>query len=162
MFLKPSLVVTGNVTHISIDELVALGIRGLILDLDNTVMAPKSGIIEAPVQAWLDEARQKGLAAVILTNNKKLPYCLEAERVLGMKVIPIARKPAVPKMQEALDLLGLQPKQVAVVGDRPLTDVWGGQRVGAYTILVEPLLKDVETPLIKFLRRLERLSLHHG
>ncbi len=162
MFLKPSLVVAGNVTQISIDTLIAQGIQGLILDLDNTVMAPKSGIIEAPVQAWLDEARQKGLSAVILTNNKKLNYCLEAERVLGMTVIPIARKPLLPKMQEALALLKLEAQQVAVIGDRPLTDIWGGQRIGAYTILVDPLLKDVERPLIQFLRRLERLSIGHA
>jgi predicted HAD superfamily phosphohydrolase YqeG len=44
-----------------------------------------------------------------------------------------------------------------MVGDRPLTDIWVGQRMGAYTILVDPLIKHSEKVYIKVLRRMERM-----
>jgi predicted HAD superfamily phosphohydrolase YqeG len=49
-----------------------------------------------------------------------------------------------------------------MVGDRPLTDIWVGQRMGAYTILVDPLIKHSEKVYIKVLRRMERLFVQGG
>ena len=54
-------------------------------------------------------------------------------------------------------LLELAPNQVCVVGDRPLTDIWAGQRLGATTILVDPLQRANEKGHIHVLRALERL-----
>jgi uncharacterized protein len=50
----------------------------------------------------------------------------------------------------------LQAKEVVVIGDRPLTDVWGGQRAGMKTALVMPLKTQIESKLVIFARRLER------
>jgi len=57
----------------------------------------------------------------------------------------------------ALKDLDLLPSQVAMVGDRPLTDIWVGQRLGLITILVDPLMKHEEAAIVQFLRKLERI-----
>ncbi|MEB3286736.1 MAG: YqeG family HAD IIIA-type phosphatase [Vampirovibrionales bacterium] len=155
-FLKPNEVIRGDVTRIDLNALWAKGIRGFIFDLDNTLMAPHAGVIRADVASWLANLNSAGFKSFLLTNNKRELYSTQAAALLNMPVIWYAAKPNPTKFNEALELLQLPPSAVAVVGDRPLTDIWGGQRIGAYTILVDPLIKDEESKLIQYLRALER------
>jgi predicted HAD superfamily phosphohydrolase YqeG len=60
-----------------------------------------------------------------------------------------------------LGLLGVEAHQAAMIGDRPLTDIWVGQRMGMYTILVDPLTMASEHRVVKVLRRLEKLFVRH-
>jgi hypothetical protein len=53
-------------------------------------------------------------------------------------------------------IMGTRPATTALVGDQLFTDVLGGNLLGMYTILVEPLSPD-EFPTTKLVRRLERL-----
>lgn len=156
MFLKPNLIVE-DITTIDLESLKAHGIRGFIFDLDNTIMAPHTGTLEARIEAWLAILQAQGFQCLVLSNNKKADYCKVAEDVLKIPVISHAAKPRRSAFRKALETLGLTAREVAMVGDRPLTDIWVGQRMGAYTILVDPLIKHSERVYIKFLRRMERL-----
>lgn len=162
-FVKPDQVILGNVTQIDLHALWAQGIRGFIFDLDNTLMEPhsKTFAIREDVADWLAALSEKGFRSFLLTNNKREAYSKQAAAVLNMPVIWYAAKPNPEKFHQALSMLDLPVSQVAVVGDRPLTDIWGGQRIGAYTILVEPLRKGQEPPAIQFLRALERSLIRH-
>ena len=53
-----------------------------------------------------------------------------------MPTVGMAGKPSRRGFLAALEILKLPASEVAVIGDRPLTDVWGGQRAGMKTILV--------------------------
>lgn len=158
MFLKPDLIIA-DITAIDLSALKQKGIRGFVFDLDNTIMAPKTGILEDRIAAWLQTLQAEGFQCIVLSNNKKEAYCLDAEKTLCLPVIPRAAKPRRAAFRKALAQLNLDAHQVAMVGDRPLTDVWVGQRMGAYTILVDPLIKKTERKLFKFLRWLERMSI---
>ena len=52
--------------------------------------------------------------------------------------------------------MNLKPNEIAIIGDRPLTDIWVGKRLGTITILVDPLMKNKEPLVVKFLRKIER------
>ena len=156
MLVKPSLIIE-DITRIDLAALKAAGIRGFIFDLDNTIMAPHTGVLEDRMAAWLTILQAKGFKCLVLSNNKKADYCQLAEKVLNIPVISHAAKPRRAKFREALGMIGLTATEVAMVGDRPLTDIWVGQRMGAYTILVDPLIKHSEKVYIKVLRRMERL-----
>jgi len=91
-FLKPTLIYNGDVTKVSINELKKLNIEGLILDLDNTIMAPESARLELPVKYWLD-AMKLNFTIVILSNNKKAFYLEAVRQVLDLPVIGFAKKP---------------------------------------------------------------------
>lgn len=151
-FLKPTLIYDGDVTKVSINELKKLNIEGLILDLDNTIMAPKSARLELPVKYWLD-AMKLNFKIVVLSNNKKAFYLEAVRQVLDLPVIGFAKKPWL--VDEALDILKLPSDKIAVIGDRPLTDIWLGQRFGFKTILVRSLTAHIEPKWKFYLRKLE-------
>jgi HAD superfamily phosphatase (TIGR01668 family) len=130
LFLKPTLKLD-CVTQIQGSLLQKHGISGLILDLDNTLMLPEQCTVEPFIMNWLETMRQQGVQCLVLSNNKNRQYCDQAAQVLNIPVIPLARKPDCDGFKAALKLLRLQPSQVAMVGDRLLTDVWVGQKMQA-------------------------------
>lgn len=119
-------------------ELTRNGVRGIICDLDNTLV-PAHGEEEPEATAgFLAAARGLGLSAVILSNGR-------AERsarigvLLGLPAIGSARKPFGRGYRKALEILGLPPEQVAVIGDQFLTDALGAWCQRIRVVLVDPL-----------------------
>ncbi len=155
VLLKPTYNIDGDVTDIDLDNLAASGIKGLIFDLDSTLLAPHSGVLTEQVEAWLMRARGMFKLAIV-SNNGREAYVSQVEKLLNMPTIGMARKPSRRGFLAALAILQLPASQVAVVGDRPLTDVLGGQRAGMQTILVRPLKTMREPKWITFFRNLER------
>ncbi len=152
---KPTYLVDGDLTDLSLSQLQSDGVRGIIFDLDSTLIAPRSGRLSAEVEQWLLEARDKFKLAVV-SNNKNDVYMQQVQEVLNMPVLGRAAKPATKVFKQVLAEFDLPPDDVVVVGDRPLTDIWGGQRAGMKTALVMPLKTQIESRLILFFRKLER------
>jgi HAD superfamily phosphatase (TIGR01668 family) len=155
-FFRPTYLIAGDVTDIDLDQLASDGIKGIIFDLDSTLVAPHSGRIEADAAAWLERARSMFRLAVV-SNNKNLPYLEQVRELLKMPVYGHAAKPSTKLFLQVLEIFQLPANQVAVVGDRPLTDVWGGQRAGMKTVLVWPLKTMNEPTWVVNFRKLERL-----
>ena len=153
-FLKPTLIYNDDITKVRIDDLKKLNVHGLILDLDNTIMAPKSARLELPVQYWL-EAMKKNFKIVILTNNTKAFYLEAVRHVLDLPVIGFAKKPWSVGIKEALNILNMPYEEIAIIGDRPLTDIWLGQKYGFKTVLVRALTAHIEPKWKYYLRKLE-------
>jgi uncharacterized protein len=127
-----------GVTEITPAFLTERGLSALILDLDNT-LAVWGGREPAPgVEAWLGSLRAAGVAHVILSNNGRGRGEAFGRRV-GVPVLANAGKPRRAAFRRALDALGTDVASTAVVGDRLLMDVWGGNRAGLYTVLVAPV-----------------------
>lgn len=155
VLLKPTYIIDGDITDINLDHLHDAGVRGIIFDLDSTLLAPKSNTVSKEVEAWLKKVHEN-FRVVILSNNKKDDYVKQAEKLFGMPAIARAAKPRRWGFQKSLEILKLPAEQVVVVGDRPLTDVLGGHRAGIKTVLVRAL-KTIEEPAWKtFFRNFER------
>ena len=163
-FLKPDWVVL-DVLNLPLDALAAQGVKGFIFDLDNTIMPPHTALVSDTIKQWLASLTTRGFSYIVVSNNHNVAYMQQAENHLGVPVLGPARKPSRTMLREALTQLSLPTHQVCVVGDRPLTDIWGGQRLGATTILVDPLQRAIEKGHIHVLRALERLFIqvppHH-
>lgn len=153
--LKPTYIVE-RVTDINLEDLKTDNIRGLIFDLDNTLMHPKTSHLPEDIANWLDIVKNDFKIA-ILSNNPFTNYVKEAGERVGCVAYERAGKPRRKAAVRALKDLDLLPGQVAIIGDRPLTDIWVGQRLGMVTILVDPLLKHEEMWIIKHLRKLEKI-----
>jgi uncharacterized protein len=154
--LTPTFVIT-DITHLSPEALLAKGIKGLVFDLDNTIMAPHTGVVWPKITAWLQTLTGAGLPYNVVSNNKNLVYLNQAQQALGVTVFGHAKKPSTAVLAQAVAQLNLPPSQVAVVGDRPLTDIWAAQRLGCPSVLVDPLMRSHEHGIIHLLRALERL-----
>jgi uncharacterized protein len=155
MFLRPTYVINGDITDIDLDQLKRDGLKGIILDLDSTLIAPKAGVLTEEAAAWLNRARAHFKLAVV-SNNTRADYVEKVAAHLAIPVIGEAAKPSRRALRKALKLLDLKAEEAVLVGDRPLTDVLGGHRAGMKTILVEPLKSMKEAYLVRMIRKIER------
>lgn len=127
-----------DLSEISLELLKEKGIKGLILDLDNTLVAWNQYELPLQTVSWVRKAKEMRFLVFIVSN------ALE-ERVqhfswtLGVPGISKAQKPRRSALRSAVLRMNLSLSEVAVIGDQVLTDVWGGNRLGIYTILVRPL-----------------------
>ncbi|MDB5071991.1 MAG: superfamily [Candidatus Eremiobacteraeota bacterium] len=143
-----------TLTDVSLDLLASSGVRGIVVDLDNTVCAYHEPELAPGVAEWVAAARDRGFALVLVSNNF-------SERVasigakLGIPVVPNALKPLPFAFLRALKLLGTPRAATIVIGDQLFTDVLGGKLVGLRTLLTKPLVEK-DFPLTRVLRFLER------
>jgi len=126
-----------TVYDVDIPTLVAHGIRGIILDLDNTIVP--WGAREAPqaLVEWIRRTRAAGVRLCIVSNNGGRRVTALA-RSLDVPVLTGAMKPRRGALRRALGVMGTTADTTALVGDQVFTDVLGGNRLGLYTILVQP------------------------
>lgn len=117
-------------------------------------MAPKSARLGQDVENWLN-VMKKNFKIAVLTNNTKAFYLEAVRQVLELPVIGFAKKPWSRGIKEALDILKLPSDKIAIIGDRPLTDIWLGQKYMFKTILVRALTANIEPKWKYYLRKLE-------
>lgn len=155
VLLRPTYLIDGDVTSIDLAQLKADGIKGLIFDLDSTLLAPHSGRLTSEVESWLVHARQDFKLAIV-SNNQQIEYLDKVRELLQIPLIGRAAKPRRKAFFEVLKMFELSAQEVAVIGDRPLTDILGGLRAGMKTVLVWPLKTQIEPEWVKMIRKLER------
>lgn len=152
--LQPALVVH-SVHDIDLDRLAARGIRGIIVDVDNTLVAWGGKEPPREIVDWFDRVRTRGFSVCLLSNAGERRVTAFAT-ALGVPAVPGAAKPRRRGFLAALRLLGTEPVATAVIGDQIFTDVWGGNRLGLFTILVTPVSRR-EFIGTRFVRLLERV-----
>lgn len=144
-----------RVTDIDPQQLAEQGIRGLLLDVDNTLTTHDNPHLSDAVREWLDQVAQAGLRAVIVSNN-----CEERARpfaaAIGLPFIAKAGKPKPSGFRRAAQLLQLSAEQCAVIGDQIFTDVLGARLSKMYCIQVLPIEPEQGQPFIAFKRKLEK------
>lgn len=144
----------GSLVAVDIHDLIADGVRGLIIDLDNTMVPRKESGVSEPLEAWLAGVRAAGVPVCIVSNNFKNRVAQVAAR-LGLPLVARAAKPRRKAFVRGMECLGTDRASTAVIGDQLFTDVLGGNRLGLYTVLVIPL-PGPELPHTAILRRIER------
>jgi len=154
--LQPDLYVD-SLQDIPLERLYRQGIRGFVLDLDNTITEWDNDKGTPEVIGWFKKAGDAGFKLCIASNNNK-DRVTQVAQTLGVPCLSKAGKPRRRAFRQALSILGLDTKELAVVGDQIFTDVLGGNRAGLYTILVVPLSR-VEFFGTRVMRRIERLVL---
>jgi len=78
---------------------------------------------------------------------------------LKLPAIHRALKPRKRAFKEAMELMELSPLETAVIGDQIFTDIYGGNRLGLYAILVKPIDTN-EQILIKMKRIFEKIVMY--
>lgn len=137
--LRPHLVVD-SLFDIDFDKLKEEGIRGVIFDLDNTIVPWDSCEMCPDISDWLKEIIRKGFLVSIVSNNWQKRVKEIAAR-FDLPFVSRAYKPRKTGFRKALAAMGLEAHETAVVGDQLFTDVLGGNRLGLRTIWVKPLTR---------------------
>lgn len=154
MFLKPDYNLK-NIYEIDLDALKNSGIKNLLFDLDSTLMASKSGCYSEKTLEWLKKVR-KDFSIAVISNNHNSAYIEKVKAVSDFPLVFCAKKPDTKAAQTYMNSCGMSAKETAFVGDRPLTDVLCGKKLGCTTILVDSISADIEKPIVRFARKLER------
>lgn len=132
--------------------------KGIIVDLDNTLVPWNIAHATEEVITWLRNMEAAGLKVTIFSNNNKERVRIFADP-LNIPYIHKANKPLRRQFHRAQQLMGLNKEDVVVIGDQLLTDILGGNRAGLYTILVLPIIQ-TDAKITQFNRRMERMILN--
>lgn len=132
----PSLRV-GCVSDIEFAKLEKNGIRALMLDLDNTLTPWRGYDIYPGVREWIEKAKGAGFKLCIVSNTRTPKRLQQIASDLGLPFAKKALKPRSAGFREGLRIMECDFSEAAVVGDQIFTDVWGGNRLGMFTILVD-------------------------
>ncbi len=143
-----------SVFHITPEFLKDKGIKGIITDLDNTLVEWDRPDATPMLIEWFKGMKEAGIQVTIVSNNNEMRVQSFADP-LGIPFIFKARKPLGKAFRQALQIMSVKKAEVVVIGDQLLTDVFGGNRQKLHTILVIPVAKS-DGFVTKFNRMVER------
>jgi len=127
-----------SIYQLDLSKLKKKGIKGIITDLDNTLIAWDENEIYPQLDDWFKILKEEGFKVCIVSNNS-LERVSEFADIFGIPAIPKAVKPRRRAFRLAMEKMQLKPEEAAVLGDQVFTDVLGGNRLGLFTILVIPV-----------------------
>lgn len=139
------------------DSLYDKGYRGIIFDVDNTLVEHGVPANERAVRLF-EKLRGLGYNTCIISNNKE-PRVQPFANLVKSQYISKAGKPSPKNYIKAMELMQTDTANTFFVGDQLFTDVWGANRAGVKTILVKPIDKHEEIQIV-LKRYLENIVLH--
>lgn len=152
--LQPDLVLGKPVVGITPDLIQQNGLRGLVLDVDETLVPMREAETTPEVRDWFAALRSQ-VPIWLVSNNMHEPRIRRIAESLNAPYIMGAGKPSRRKLRQATQAMQLPVETIAMVGDRLFTDVLAGNRLGMFTILVEPMVYPMGKPGKYLLRSTE-------
>ncbi|MCI8732165.1 MAG: YqeG family HAD IIIA-type phosphatase [Lachnospiraceae bacterium] len=143
--------------EIDFEKLYREGYRGLLFDIDNTLV-PHGKPADSRAVRLFEQLREIGFKSCFLSNNQK-------ERVesfndsIGESFIEDAHKPSAVNYNRAMEYLGTDTSNTLFIGDQIFTDIYGAKRAGIRNILVKPIHPKEEIQIV-LKRHLEKIVLH--
>ncbi len=142
--------------EIDFEQLYEDGYRGVIFDIDNTLV-PHGAPADERSKKLLNYLRDRGFKIVLLSNNTKTRVDMFNED-LHLDSIPRGAKPFLKGYKKAMQIMGTSKENTFFVGDQLFTDVWGAKRLGIRSILVKPINAKEEIQIV-LKRKLENIVL---
>ena len=142
---------------IDFEKLYQEGIRGVIFDIDNTLV-PHGEPADERAKALFAHLKELGFSCCLLSNNQ-LERVQMFNRDVQVHYIEDAHKPSRKNYLKAMELMGTDLSDTVFIGDQLFTDVYGAKRTGMVNILVKPIHPKEEIQII-LKRYLEKIVLH--
>ena len=142
---------------IPFEQLYKEGYRGVIFDIDNTLVMHGAPADER-AKALFAKLKEIGFECCLLSNNKE-PRVKMFNEDVQVNYIFDAHKPSTVNYKKAMELMGTDKNSTIFVGDQLFTDVWGAKRTGIRNILVKPIHPKEEIQIV-FKRKLEKIVLY--
>ncbi|MDE6665657.1 MAG: YqeG family HAD IIIA-type phosphatase [Ruminococcus sp.] len=143
-----------KVTDITPEFLKKLGIKGLILDVDNTLTTHDNPEPAENVPEWVDSMKKNNIKLIIVSNNHP-PRVKPFADILGIDFLCEGKKPLSKGFKEAVKKINLPKKNIAAVGDQIFTDVLGANLYGIKMLYTVPIEHE-KTTFFKIKRTLEK------
>lgn len=147
-----------SIYTINYNKLKENGIKCLLFDLDNTCIPYKEKEPSKKLIDLFDKLEDMGFKVILFSNSprKRLePF----KNKLNVDCCAKARKPRKEKFMKVLNMNNFDLSEVAIIGDQLLTDIYGGNKVGIKTILVNPM-SDIDMPFTRIHRLIEKRKIN--
>ncbi len=125
-----------SVYEITVKKLNNLGIDTIIFDIDNTLVPYWIKVPDEKLVSYFNVLKNGGIKMGVLSNSKEIrskTFCMP----VGIPYVFKAKKPGTKGFMKIMDKVGSVPEKTMIVGDQIFTDVWCGNKVGAYSVLVK-------------------------
>lgn len=132
------------------------GISALLFDIDNTLASYADSVPDEKTADLIKKLCGRGFKIFFLSNNSGKRVGTFAESV-GVPCISRAAKPLVFNIRRAMRKLGAEKSETVLIGDQLFTDIWGANRAGIKSVLVEPVSANNEDKFVAFKRRFEKM-----
>lgn len=142
---------------IKFEELYEKGYRGIIFDIDNTLV-PHGAPADKRALELFAHLKEIGFDTCLISNNQE-PRVKPFAEAVQSKYVYDAHKPSRKNYRKAMALMGTDVENTFFVGDQLFTDVWGAKRTGMKSILVKPIHPKEEIQIV-LKRYLEKIVLH--
>lgn len=142
---------------IPFEKLYEEGYRGVIFDIDNTLV-PHGAPADERAKKLFARLREIGFESCLISNNQE-PRVKMFNEEIQTRYIYNAHKPSTKNYIRAMEEMGTDKDNTVFVGDQLFTDVWGAKRAGIHNILVKPIHPKEEIQIV-LKRYLERIVLH--
>ena len=151
----------GSAYEIPFETYRARGFQGVIFDIDNTLVPHGAPADDRAVRLF-ERLRGLGMKTCLLSNNKEPRVSSFAGQVNSPYIFK-AGKPAVGGYQKAMDRMGTSRDTTLFVGDQLFTDIYGANRAGIYSILVNPInpREEIQIVLKRYLEKPVLASYRH-
>lgn len=153
MIFKPTYVFD-KVTDITPAFLKKKHIKGIVLDVDNTLTTHNNPVPPQSSMDWLASVKNAGIKLIIVSNNKP-PRVVPFAKVLELDCVANGRKPLTYGINEAVRRLGFEKRDIAAIGDQIFTDIMGANLAGIRSCFVFPIEPETSLPF-RFKRTLEK------
>ena len=139
---------------IDFEQLYEEGYRGLIFDIDNTLV-PHGAPADKRATALFDRLKSIGFRCCLISNNQE-PRVKMFNQDIGVDYVYNAHKPSTKNYVKAMEIMGTDKENSLFIGDQLFTDIWGAKRTGIRTFLVRPIhpKEEIQIVLKRFLEKI--------
>ena len=141
---------------IPFEKLYEEGYRGIIFDIDNTLVMHGAPADERAKNLFI-RLKMLGFSCCLLSNNQE-PRVKMFNDDVNVHYICDAHKPSTRNYEKAMKLMRTDKTNTIFIGDQLFTDVWGANLTGIYSILVKPIHPKEEIQIV-LKRYLEKIVL---
>ncbi|MBR1884346.1 MAG: YqeG family HAD IIIA-type phosphatase [Clostridia bacterium] len=130
-----------DIYSIDYKKLKSFGIKCILFDLDNTLVPYYRKNPSRKLKDFIERLKDMGFKVIIFSNSNKKrvsPF----KKMLEVDCSASSRKPSEKKFRKVLTEYKYQESEVAIIGDQIITDIFGGNRVGIFSVLVNPISKE--------------------
>ncbi len=143
-----------RITDITTDDLRRMDVRGILLDVDNTLTTHYCPDLSDEVAAWLATVQAAGVALTVVSNAKRYRVEPFAAKI-GLSCVWLAAKPLPFGFWRGQRRLGVKRRQCLAIGDQTFTDTLGAKLAGVRVVQLEPIKLEEDKPFMMFKRRIE-------
>ena len=153
MIFRPTYVFN-DITGITPKFLKRKHIKGIVLDIDNTLTTHNNPVPPQSSMDWLARVKKAGIKLIIVSNNKP-PRVEPFAQLLDLEYVANGRKPLTYGINEAVRRMGFEKCDIAAIGDQIFTDIMGANLAGIRSCFVYPLELETSLPF-RFKRTIEK------